>query len=107
MSFFSAVLTSTTTSPAPGQRPATRVTELLKRRCAGSMLNPRVGAPPNTIGLPFLSISVASPPTLPIASATPGIERTLRSNDSANGKGSHVTQREEGFPVMTTTRLGG
>ena len=49
----SAVALSTTTSPLPGQFPWTR-TSGLKRLSPLAMLNPRLGAPPLTIALPFL-----------------------------------------------------
>ena len=67
----SAVDSSTTTSPGPGQEPSTSVSGL-KRDVPEAMLKPRLGAPPYTIALPSLPINCAWPSTLPSAASTSG-----------------------------------
>ena len=83
MCFLPAVWRSTTTSPVFGHRPDTSVSEL-NRACVGSTLNPRFGAPPNTIALPLRPISCAWPATPPIAASTSGSALTFASSDSSN-----------------------
>ena len=80
--FLAAVLTSTTTSSGPGQWPLTSSSELNCGRL-GSTLNPRLGAPPKAMALPFL-ISWGLPATPPRASRTSGRLRTFASSDSGN-----------------------
>ena len=77
----SAVDSSTTTSPGPGQEPSTSVSGL-KRDVPEAMLKPRLGAPPYTIALPSLPISCAWPSTLPSAASTSGSLRTVLRSDS-------------------------
>ena len=83
-SFLCAVDPSTTTSSVFGQLPSDRVSEL-RSGLFGSTLNPRFGAPPKTITLPFLPIRCASPPTPPTAWSTSGSFRTSPRSDSSKG----------------------
>jgi hypothetical protein len=58
----------------------------LNRGWLGSTENPRCGAKPKLITLPFLPIRfVLSSATPPIAAATAGSARTLGRSDSSNG----------------------
>src|SRR5205823_7167308 len=73
------------TSPAPGQLPSTSVSEL-NCGCFGSTENPRWGAKPKLITLPFLPIRfVLSSATPPVAAATADSCFTFGSSDSSNG----------------------
>ena len=81
--FFEAVSTSITTSPACGQSPLESVSEL-NCGCDGSTEKPRFGAPPKVIDLPFLPMMCASPPTPPMAAATPLTCCTLSSRPASN-----------------------
>ena len=63
-----------------GQAPLTSVSTL-NGESGLAMLNPRFGAPPKTIALPFRSISCASPLTLPSASCTSGSARVCASSE--------------------------
>ena len=69
--------------PAAGHAPDTRLSEL-NCGCAGSTLKPMFGAPPNTMTLPSLPISCASPLTAPPAAPTSGSSRTLSSSPAWN-----------------------
>ncbi len=83
--FLSAVAASITTSPSPGQAPATSVSGL-NGESPFAIEKPRLGAPPNTIAFPFRSINcVESLSTLPSAAATPSTPRTFSSSDWSNG----------------------
>ena len=97
--FLPAVCESITTCCPCGQLPETSARGL-NGESGFSMLNPRFGAPPNTIAFPFLPIRCASPLTSPSATSTPGRSRIVGRSDAGS-----VGTSEPLFPLVPVADL--